>query len=174
MGAGRGAQGLFASRASYVRYLATMHGVRSTLERALDCSGAARIYPCWPSRRIAGRLADDLRDLGVEPAPFARMDAQAVQALDEARMLGLLYVLEGSALGARLLARAADAAGYSAAFGARHLHAQTADPFAWRSLVAILDAADLDPAGEAACIRAATDAFGLFSQAHAAADGALP
>lgn len=45
---------------------------------------------------------------------------------DRTRMLGVLYVIEGSSLGARLLFRRAAAIGYSSNFGARHLAAQIA------------------------------------------------
>lgn len=162
-GTGGGASGLFASPSAYLTYLRVMQPVRARLERQLDVSDACAVYGAWPKRRIASLLAADLLDLG--GSPEAVLDESPTR-LTDAEVLGCLYVLEGSALGARLLARAAAGAGLSAAFGARHLHAQAGSPEAWRSFVAILDAADLDAEGEAACARAAAETFGRFADAY--------
>lgn len=65
--------------------------------------------------------------------------------------LGVLYVLEGSSLGAKLLRRDADKLGFDAHFGARHLAKQ--DSASWKDFVARLDqctAEDLASATEAA------------------------
>jgi heme oxygenase len=58
----------------------------------------------------------------------------------DAFALGVAYVLEGSALGARLLARRAAALGFDADHGARHLARQTSDMDRWKRFLGELDA----------------------------------
>ena len=84
----------------------------------------------------------------------------------EAELLGALYVLEGSALGARLIMKSAQALGLGATFGARHLAAQAGDALAWRSYLDLLLNAPLDDAGEATLHRAAAAVFDHFAYAY--------
>jgi heme oxygenase (biliverdin-IX-beta and delta-forming) len=153
---------LFDAPDRYRRYLQAMHAARAPMERALDDSGADLCFPEWPRRRIAHLVTLDLADLGARPHPVRAVP----RSVRPAAQLGWLYVLEGSALGARILLRQAGGAGLSEKFGARHLAAQTADPGAWRRFVAVLEAADLSPEEERACERGALDAFGFFAAAY--------
>ena len=93
----------------------------------------------------------------------------AVTVSTIAQTLGVLYVLEGSALGARLLLRRAEALGMNSKFGARHLALQTAMPTAWPNFLSILEAASLDIAQEAECVGAAIATFTLFERAYGSA-----
>ena len=85
----------------YARFLAAQAAALLPVEAALDGAGAADLLPCWPERRRGALLAQDLSRLGlpppapVPPPPFA----------DAAALLGGIYVLEGSRLGAAVLRR---------------------------------------------------------------------
>lgn len=141
---------------AYRRYLRGLHAFRVTAEAQLD--GAA-----WQPVALAGLIAADMADLAVPAQPPVALEVLEVAGPSEA--LGLAYVLEGSALGARLLWRDAEALGLGAARGARHLAEQTADKARWPAFCAALDAApDYDgrAAADAAAraFRAAMTAFG--------------
>ena len=70
-------------------------------EAALDAAGAEAIFPDWPQRRRRAALTADLDDLGIAlPAATA-----APLPDDPAAIAGTLYVIEGSRLGGRFLAR---------------------------------------------------------------------
>jgi heme oxygenase len=71
------------------------------LERALHAAGVARVLPDWSDRARSEALRADLAALDV-PEPEAA-DAPALRG--EAYLFGVLYVLEGSRLGAKLLTR---------------------------------------------------------------------
>ncbi|MDY6962674.1 MAG: biliverdin-producing heme oxygenase, partial [Pseudomonadota bacterium] len=67
-------------------------------------------------------------------------------------LLGTLYVIEGSSLGARVLYRRAQKLGLTEIFGARHLAAQAQSGERWKRLLELLEAApelDLDRTVEA-------------------------
>lgn len=71
------------------------------LEQALEQAGIAQLVPDWPARRRRQALLADLADLGLPPPPTAAPRLDAKPGL----LWGLAYVLEGSRLGGRLLAR---------------------------------------------------------------------
>ena len=52
--------------------------------------------------------------------------------------------------------------GMTATLGARHLHAQTADPAAWRAFLEVLERQPMTPDEEALCERAALRTFKAF------------
>jgi heme oxygenase len=82
-------------------FLQFMYRGLQPVEDGLDGAVAGRLYPAWHDRRRAAVLRGDIRRAGAgipdtrEPVPFAN-------ALE---VWGGLYVLEGSRLGARLIAR---------------------------------------------------------------------
>lgn len=141
------------SRDAYARYLRGLLAFRAPAEAALAGAG-------WTPAPLAGLIAADMADLGISPRDTVAVAAPA----GGSAALGLAYVLEGSALGARLLDRQARALGLDAGFGARHLAAQTADLAAWHAFLGALEAADpfnLDAASAAAdaAFAAAESAF---------------
>ncbi|WP_448663530.1 biliverdin-producing heme oxygenase [Sphingomonas sp. CJ20] len=89
-------------RAGYAAFLRAHADAIGPIEAALDAGDAARLFPDWPERRRAGLLAEDLAMLGhrATPAP-----APLPPLSDPAAIAGTLYVLEGSRLGGRFLAR---------------------------------------------------------------------
>jgi heme oxygenase len=69
------------------------------VEQALNEAGVVNVLPDWPQRSRSSALAGDLAALSLpqpKPARFPEVRGEAFQ-------FGMLYVLEGSRLGARLL-----------------------------------------------------------------------
>lgn len=108
-----------------------MAGFRTSVERWLEGAGAE-----WRLRPLAAELAADMADLGVsalgQPIPFV------LTPRTDGFTLGVQYVLEGSALGARLLCKQVEALGLHSEYGARHLWAQAASLEPWRAFLALL------------------------------------
>lgn len=95
--------------AEYRAFLCSMATVILPLERALERAAIDTVMPDWSERRRAAHLLEDLETLGV--SALRETDAPAVGS--EARQLGMVYVLEGSRLGGKLLLRRALAHGDS-------------------------------------------------------------
>lgn len=147
----------------YRRYLKGLHAFRVSAEALAPVAVGD-----WRPGRIAGLMRADMADLGVEPAPPVPMP----QIDGGSGALGLLYVLEGSALGARLLRRQAAALGLGPSNGARHLEAQAGSLDGWHRFLAILDTApDFDDAAAAA---AAESAFAAALTAFAEPERLAP
>jgi heme oxygenase len=116
----------------------------------------------WLPSVIADDILADMADLEMQlpQAPCSSgLDIDAHSSL-----LGTLYVLEGSALGARVLYQRAQALGLTAQFGARHLARQASRIEDWRAFLDILEAADsfdIERAADAslAAFAIAADAF---------------
>lgn len=71
------------------------------LEQALTEAGVDRILPDWSLRTRSAALGEDLAEIGAVPP----LPSIAPETGGEAHQLGILYVLEGSRLGAKALAR---------------------------------------------------------------------
>jgi heme oxygenase len=160
--------GFLTNRASYASYLKATWSARQPIERALDTGGAIAVYAAWPERRICDALSRDLSDVTHGPPNAGDGGDEVRTPQSPGEVLGLLYVLEGSALGAQLLQGRAAAIGMTPHHGARHMAHQTSQPNAWSSFVKILDKADLDGADDATCIAAAVATFGVFRRAFEA------
>lgn len=146
--------GPLADGAAYARYLRGLLAFRAPAERAL--AGAE-----WTPAPLAALIAADMADLGVAPAAevaVARPDGPS-------DALGLAYVLEGSALGTRILHGRALALGLDAGRGARHLAAQTRSLDGWRGFLGRLEARD--PFDLEAAVRAAAAGFAAAERAFA-------
>lgn len=146
----------------YRRYLRGLQAFRVAAEALLP-----EALGDWRPGRISALMREDMADLGVEPAPPAR-----IEGIDGAsERLGLLYVLEGSALGARLLRRQAAALGLGASNGARHLEAQAGSLDGWHRFLQILDETpDFDAA---TAIAGAEAAFAAALSCFAESDGSM-
>jgi heme oxygenase len=143
--------------------VARFHALHSAAEQGLAPFLAGIDGLDFDSRRRSVRLADDLADLGAAPpAPAAPI---AVEGAAEA--LGLMYVLEGSTLGGRVIRKHVESRGgdmrglsfldpYGAEVGER-----------WRAFLGVLDAeADVD-----AMVAGAVAGFG-HSERHLCGAGA--
>lgn len=146
--------GMFETRDGFRRYLAATYEMRARYERLLDSNHAERVWVDYPGRKIADLVAQDIADLGgVAIAP----EADDKKTCSAGELLGVMYVLEGSSLGARILVKSVAEMGLSSSFGARHLFKQAEDRGAWRSFIAAMDASPEAPSHDTA--RATFDAF---------------
>ncbi len=150
--AGVESEGLLASAAGYARFLCGWYQLQGAVERALDAAGAARLIPDWPERRRLPLLEADLRALGVGVPSEVPV---ALQLRSDGAMLGAAYVVEGAALGARVVQPGIEALGPPVSNSVRFLKgAGELSGRQWRTFVRILDArsdsVDHDDAVEAA------------------------
>jgi heme oxygenase len=156
------AVGGFADLLSYKSYLSAISAFRIPLERQLGAVEWPHTLEGWRPNRVAEAIAADMDDLGVAPIPAATGDLP----LDGDRLYGILYVLEGSSLGARLLFRRAQALGLSENHGARHLALLGGSSDGWRGFLERLERAqpfDIELAVDAsmAAFNSARVAFGV-------------
>lgn len=82
----------------YARFLATQASVVLPLEDALESADVARVVPDWIDRRRSESLKADLAEIGASCVPVRPPVFRS-----DAALLGALYVLEGSRLGARVI-----------------------------------------------------------------------
>jgi len=140
--------GIFATRKEYCRYVAFLRCFRATMDSSLRCAVWPVDWECQPTP-VSDAVHKDAADLGLEQASPLK---ESFEAGDESSLLGALYVLEGSTLGARVLRSRAAALGLNDGFGARHL-ALMASATQWQSFLSLLDAAqdfDIERAARAA------------------------
>lgn len=121
---------------AYVRYLDGITAFRLAVEPLVDdVTGGAGLH----ARPILAELLADRADLDLPPTqPSPRPEPPATASA----RLGWLYVLEGSALGAKLLYRQAQQLGFTSDHGARHLALQAASLETWRQLLDALERAE--------------------------------
>ena len=129
--------GVFSNRAAYARFLQGTFSHRAPVEAALLNADAARISS-WQPRRLMAELKADLADLAL-PLPAAE---PFHLSNDMAAFLGAAYVLEGSALGARVLVKGVEPLGFGPENGARYLSAQAGSLDSWRTLLVALEGLD--------------------------------
>lgn len=153
--------GLFESfdlsdRASYAAFLSAHAQALLPVEAALDAAGAARITDDWEQRKRGALVAADLAALDASipaPPPYAH------DLVDDAAIAGALYVVEGSRLGGRLLARRV-----APGLPKRYLDpGQSAEN--WRVLLARIDGVLYDEGLTKRAIAAALDVFAAFEAA---------
>lgn len=137
------------SRAAYCRYLQSLAAFRDGAEQAISRVRWPESLYGWVPVSLSAMMQADLQDLQQIRTPIPAFPPPAsIPAL-----LGALYVLEGSSLGARFLARQVTTLGYTQDFGARHLAIQTGSPDNWQHFLRLLDTAsewDADAAAYAA------------------------
>ena len=119
--------------AGYAAFLTASAVALGPLERGLELAGVGAWLPDWPRRARRGGLARDLAMLGKAPPPVR----EPASVPSPAFAAGLLYVLEGSRLGARFLARQVRAAGAGLPL-AYLTHGEGED--LWRSFLVWLEA----------------------------------
>ena len=116
----------------YGAFLSASAAALAPLELALERAGVAGWLPDWPQRSRRVAVTRDLAALGLEVPPF-----RAASVPSPEFGAGLLYVLEGSRLGARFLARQVQAGG--AGLPLAYL-TQGEGQDLWRSFLVWLDA----------------------------------
>ena len=157
--------GLLESRARYGLFLQATWMARRPIEQWLELSGVSALYEAWPSRQVCAALSQDVFDVS-QSRPVEPEGAPA-ETLCDAQSLGVLYVLEGSALGAHVLGARVAAIGMTACFGARHMAHQISQPGAWTAFIDLLLRTPMSRAEEAMCASAALATFERYEQAFA-------
>ncbi|MFT4120256.1 biliverdin-producing heme oxygenase [Bradyrhizobium sp.] len=142
----------------YRRFLQASAAALLPLEAALVKAGVADIFPDWPERSRSAAIAADLGRLG-----SAVQSTISVPPLTRSGVLGTMYVLEGSRLGAKfLLKTVADSADHRVGEATSYLSHGEGKRL-WQSFLTKLSS-------EASCdddeaIDAARLAFAAFEQA---------
>jgi len=147
-----------ADRAAYGAFLTALATAVPPLERTLEAAGIEQLFEDWPQRRRAGLLALDLADLGL-PSPAARV---APAAGSEAHAMGMLYVLEGSRLGGKLLLRRVLGNADPQVRRATRYLAHGSDSALWSSFVGRLEVSEAVNRAPDEAIAGAREAFSLF------------
>ncbi|MGB3850702.1 MAG: biliverdin-producing heme oxygenase [Tunicatimonas sp.] len=120
----------------------------------------------WPDRLKTERIAQDLHELGVNPAGDLLPLPFTIEAVPQA--LGALYVAEGSTLGGVMMKKtwAADAAiGPYTSFRFLGCYGTQTGAY-WKSFVSVLESTVTDPDGEVAAIATARAAFEFYQACH--------
>lgn len=125
------------------------------VEAALD-QGAEDVIGDWPRRRRADLLKADLAALA---APLPHRLETAPELHGAPRIMGAVYVLEGSRLGGAFLKRSVPPEFPHAFLGAK------AGPGSWRKLLEMLDKILYGPERIDAAISSAKEVFMLFEAA---------
>lgn len=133
------------TREGYTHFLLAQAEAFLPVEAAIDDAGPLDFVPDWPARRRTDALLADLAALRTVPP------AMDIRHLFRSReeILGAIYVLEGSRLGGRMLARSVPVDLPRAFIG-------TTEMGLWRNLIELLDKLlisdnQLKTASDAAC-----------------------
>lgn len=129
------------------------------IEAALDQAGIASLLPDWPARRRAAALKRDLEAIG-SGEPFTPLPQPSLGTT--AHQLGAVYVLEGSRLGGKVLARRVATSEDPRVLGATNFLRHEAGPGAWRQFLGVLEAAE---PGREDLLEGAIEAFSRFETA---------
>lgn len=154
-------------RSGYARLLARLHGFHLPMEAAI--AGGLEADPIggglkgW---RRAHLLRSDLIYLGLDDAAIDRLPRAVVPSdgVSPATAMGFLYVVEGSTLGGRQLARALDGLLPGGTTDGRSFLVAGADRnhIRWRDVCATVEAFGASKHGRAEMAAAAADAFRRF------------
>ena len=159
--------------AGYVQYLQAMQGVVENMEGVIY-PVLAHMMPDLKQRRKLPWITADLAALGGLPNPMPEAHiAREDMSADE--LLGMLYVLEGSALGGRVILKGLPPEIVSR--GARYFegYGKETGPM-WKSFLAALTAqGEESPQRAAAMIAGAEEAFrGIHTHFNQCADASQP
>jgi heme oxygenase len=143
-------------RAAYAGLLASIRTYLARLQPAAELAEAELDLPPGVRPRLA-LLEADLQDLGVAPPPLAGPTAP----WPVAQAVGALYVVQGSALGGKVLADRIGGSG-EAAMPRTYFQGLPDDGLRWRRLCKALDRYGEALPRRAGMIAGAQAAFGLF------------
>ncbi|MBV6846384.1 MULTISPECIES: biliverdin-producing heme oxygenase [Xanthomonas] len=150
--------------AAYVQILRRHHALLTGFEAQLGNWLATLVGNGWHYRRRVPALRDDLRALGQQPDLPAALPASA----DDAARWGMLYVIEGSQLGGRVIARSVRKQQPALAGALRYFEMADDDPAGWRRFQAALDRRLATPSARDAAIDGAQAMFAHFHTCLAA------
>lgn len=140
--------GAFEDLDGYRRYLRGSYVFRNSLYGTMTGLRWPEQFALWADPDgLRELMRNDMEDLAMDPSPPLFALQMPPISSDLEGLLGMLYVVEGSSLGARILFRRAQKLGLSGSFGARHLSAQADSVERWRRVLELLESApelDLD------------------------------
>lgn len=148
----------------YASFLTASAAGLLPLERGLSDGGVSAVLPDWPQR---ARTAALLADLSMLSLPVPRLRALRDKNLFrfEAYQFGVLYVLEGSRLGARAILRGREKSGQTGP--TNYLSHGEGQPL-WPLFLAKLEASDAAHQDQELATAGATAAFEMFLCSDAA------
>ena len=151
-------------RGAYLSLLGRLYGFHDPFETAIAQAGPPGLQPAqW---RRAHLLQSDMTELDRSGNAVADLPRHPAPGSDwsPAQAMGCLYVIEGSTLGGRQLARRLDhLLPANATAGRAFLLAGTdQNHVRWRDFCAALDACGADPAPRAEMVAGAIEAFHCF------------
>lgn len=135
------AVGSFRTLVHYKTYLQGLLAFRMPLDDQLLSCPFPEAFGDWRPEAISPLIVEDMKDLALVPK---KAEVAISLGLDLESLLGTLYVLEGSTLGARILYRRAVELGLDGTYGARHLQGQAASAGFSRFLHVLDTAPDVD------------------------------
>lgn len=147
-------------RARFVRFLQRFHGFHAAWEPALAARADVADF-ALPRRRL-GLIADDLARLGEDSTGLPVCREAAALAETKAGAIGSIYVLEGSTLGGKLIARGLADADWAPPGGLRYFDPYGAETGAmWRAFQRWARA-ETAPGAEPEVVAGARRAFDLL------------
>jgi heme oxygenase len=148
------------SLGGYRRFLEANAAALLPLEDALESADVATMFADWPQRSRRAAIAADLAKVRGIARPTA-----VPPILNGNAVLGTMYVLEGSRLGAKYLIRTvANSANPVIADATAYLGHGAGQPL-WPRFLVALEQESVTPDDEAEIVEAATAAFATFAQA---------
>ena len=144
----------------YCRFLEVNAAALLPLEGALVDAGVGELLPDWDHRARSGVLLRDLEAIGGTPSV---LDSPVLSG--RFAVLGTLYVLEGSRLGAAYLLRHVRRASDPRILAATAYLAHGYGQDLWQNFLSVLDAHADDLRDEEEIVEPARRAFDLFSRA---------
>jgi heme oxygenase len=159
------------TRASYIDHLVRLFGLHVSAEIALQALNFTPLGFAYPSPYRSRLLAADLAELGVPPQAFRRSLPPAPRLGTIPAGLGCIYVLEGSAKGARaILPEITAALSLDAEKGATFFNGYGQETkLMWRALLSALNR--IEPSSEEGreTVEAALETFRMFQRGLAVA-----
>ncbi|PKV10584.1 biliverdin-producing heme oxygenase [Xanthomonas prunicola] len=150
--------------AAYAQILRRHHALLSGFEAQLSDWLTTLVGNGWHYRRRVPALREDLRALGQQPDLPVALPSVA----DDAARWGMLYVIEGSQLGGRMIARSVRKQQPELAGALRYFELADDDPAGWRRFQAALDRRLTTPSARDAAIDGAQAMFAHFHTCLAA------
>ena len=144
----------------YRTFLEMIAAALLPLEAALVSAHVERLFPDWDRRSRSAAILADIARLG----GIVRRSS-APEALGSGGILGTMYVLEGSRLGARVLLRRALESPHLDVLEARAFLSHGVGSDFWQSFNATLESHGARPSDHRPVVRAARRAFDLFAAA---------
>lgn len=160
------------TRASYIDHLVRLFGLHVSAEIALQALNFTPLGFAYPSPYRSRLLAADLAELGVPPQALRRLSLPPAPRLETIPAgLGCIYVLEGSAKGARaILPEIAAALSLDGEKGATFFNGYGQETkLMWQALLSALNR--IEPFSEEGrqAVEAALDTFRMFRRGLAVA-----